>query len=396
MNSVSGFLNDRIQVNSLLIVLCFVSVLGLSSQSAASYSTYLLALAMLLTIRQWNDVFSVRLLWAIVTLLAYLTLTSFWSDPFDIREAFSVFARALLVFLFVVAFAECQPRGQLQRWLGRSLAVVGSLATLAAIIVFFVTDPAGGRLNGLGQLDTQVVAALVYGVVLIFVIELIITDKSGIWRAVGVVSGPLIGCAVFLSGSRNAWLSVLIGAGVFLLAHRLRTRRRFVAGVTMMTLVLAGLLAALWANEATREIMLPRGESYRPVIWCSIFAQVVEQGLVFGRGILTDNNVFASNIEFLHPHNMYLSVFHQGGLVGLGFFAIVIVGIIRVLFRHYASPDSKLALGVLGIGLPAFLLDGHELVDKVGSTWFLFWLPASKAIGLAWTSTLNAPAASDD
>lgn len=43
LNFVAGFLRDHIQVNALLIVLCFVSVLALSSQSAASYSTYRLA-----------------------------------------------------------------------------------------------------------------------------------------------------------------------------------------------------------------------------------------------------------------------------------------------------------------------------------------------------------------
>ncbi|MCH8142128.1 MAG: hypothetical protein IH908_11095, partial [Proteobacteria bacterium] len=125
MHTIAAFFRDRMQINALLIVLCFVSVLLLRTQSGASYATYLLAIAMLVTINQWNDVFSVRLMWGTVVLLLYLALTSFWSNPFVGREAFSIFSRAFLVFFFVVAFAECQLRGQLQRWLGRAMAVVG-------------------------------------------------------------------------------------------------------------------------------------------------------------------------------------------------------------------------------------------------------------------------------
>ncbi len=385
MNSVAGFLRDRIQVNSLLVILCFVSVLVLSSQSAASYSTYFLALAMLFTIRRWNDVFSVPLLRGIVVLLVYLTLTSFWSDPFDTRKAFSVFTRALLVFFFVVGFAECQPRGQLQRWLRGALTAAGSLATLAAIIVFVVTYPGYGRLNGLGQLDTQVFAALVYGVVLIFVVEVFITDRSAPWRAFAVVGGLLIGCAVLLTGSRNAWVSVSLGVGVFILAHRIVDRRKFLVGVIATGFIFAALFGVLVAGEATRDLVLPRGLSFRPDIWGAVYSNVMNANPWVGLGILTESKVVFDGVEFLHPHSMYLSVFFQGGLVGVILFAVVLVGTVRILFANYESGEAKLALGVLGIALPAYLLDGHELIDKVGSTWFLFWLPVAIAVGLSWS-----------
>jgi len=373
------------QINALLIVLCFVSVLLLRTQSGASYATYLLAIAMLVTINQWNDVFSVRLMWGTVVLLLYLALTSFWSNPFVGREAFSIFSRAFLVFFFVVAFAECQLRGQLQRWLGRAMAVVGSIATLAAIIVFVVSDPADGRLNGLGQLDTHVIAALVYGVVLIFVLDTLVREQSLRWKSFAVISGILITCAVLLSDSRNAWVSVLIGVGVFMLAHATRDKQRFLAGIAAMGVVFGVLLAGLLANDVSREVLLPRGDSFRSIIWSSVVSEVIQQGPIFGLGILTDNDVRAGGNTFIHPHSMYLSVLFQGGLVGLTLFAVVVIGTLRVLLRHYDSSDAKLALGVLGIALPAYLLDGHELIDKVGSTWLLFWLPVAISLGFRWS-----------
>jgi hypothetical protein len=41
-------------------------------------------------------------------------------------------------------------------------------------------------------------------------------------------------------------------------------------------------------------------------------------------------------------------------------------------------------MGILAIALPSYLLDGHEIVDKVGETWFLFWLPVAISLALRW------------
>lgn len=65
-------------------------------------------------------------------------------------------------------------------------------------------------------------------------------------------------------------------------------------------------------------------------------------------------------------------------------FLVLIVWVLGLLLRWYEQSEAKLALGILGIALPAYLLDGHELIDKVGSTWFLFWLPVATALGFAW------------
>ncbi|MGI9327762.1 MAG: hypothetical protein ACR2PZ_21270, partial [Pseudomonadales bacterium] len=113
------FIQDRIELLSLLVVLCFLSVLTLESQSAASYPSYALALAMLFTVRSWNDVFGVSLGWVVLLLISYLCASSIWSDPFDASETRSIWVRGLLVFCFVVGLAECQLRGVVQRWLGR-------------------------------------------------------------------------------------------------------------------------------------------------------------------------------------------------------------------------------------------------------------------------------------
>ncbi|HEY5645817.1 MAG TPA: hypothetical protein VIS76_07750, partial [Pseudomonadales bacterium] len=155
------FFGDRIQINSLLIVLCFASVLLLESQSAASYPSYLLALSVMLTVGQWNDVRSVPFFWCIASVIGYLLFTCFWSQPSIWRETVGMLARGVLVASFVVAMAECHSRGYVQQWLGRALAVVGALAAAGALLAYLVDPPRHGRLAGLGQLDNAVVAGLV-------------------------------------------------------------------------------------------------------------------------------------------------------------------------------------------------------------------------------------------
>ena len=390
LNAAASFLRDRIQLNALLIVLCFAGVLALESQSAASYPAYLLAIVMLVRWRHWADVFAVPLMWAVAALLAYLVLTGLWSEDRQPSDALSMLSRAAQVLLFAVAFAECQMRGDLQRWLGRALVAAGLLAGLAGLGLFLMGHTQNGRLIGLGQLDNNVVAALIFSVVLILVTEQALRDPRTQWRRLGGFGIVVMVAAVLLSDSRNGQISAVLGVGTLLIAHRVPDRQRFAVAVLGLGVILAALLAASVANEAGRAFVLPRGDSFRPAIWLATLSAVADGGLWFGRGILTDDTLVTAAGEFPHPHNMYLSVLFQGGLVGAALFATLIAAVLRTLLRHYGHRDAKLALGILGLALPAWLLDGHELIDKVGMTWFLFWLPVAISLGLAWMGRLDA------
>ncbi|MDH3643825.1 MAG: O-antigen ligase family protein, partial [Gammaproteobacteria bacterium] len=335
MNSVAGLLSDRIQVNSLLIVLCFVSVLALSSQSAASYSTYLLALAMLFTLNQWTDVFRVRLAWLIVGLLGYLSLSGFWSEPFVLRDALSTWGRALLIGFFVVAFAECQLRGQVRRWLGRALALVGSVAAVVALLGWY-NLPSGpaAQMSGAGQLDNPVIMALIFGVILLVVLDTVLTDGSKPWRLVGVACLPVLIAVVYLSGSRIAWVSVLIGTLVFVGSHVVHDRQKFALTMASLAVLLVALIGPLIVNESTSEMLIPEGDAYRLGVWMEAMSGIRQQ-LWFGWGILTDDTLTVAGSDFLHAHNMYLAVAFQGGIVGLLLLFAVIAEGIRGLGRNY-------------------------------------------------------------
>jgi O-antigen ligase len=371
-------------VNCGLIVLCFVSVLALGSQSAASYATYLLALAMLVTFRDWDDVFSVRFLWLILALLCYLGASTFWSTPAEPGEAASILVRAFLIVMFVVAFAECQLRGELQRWLGRALTLVGTAAALAAIVYFAETRDEYGRLMGLGQLDNPNVAVLVYAVVLIFALDILFGDASRRWRAAAAGCAGVLVFAVFLTGSRAGWISTASGVSAFVLAQRVASPGRFAAVAAGAAAILAAVIGVLLADDSMREILLPRGDSYRPAIWTVVLSNLTDAGIWFGAGINTSDDIIVAGHLIQHAHNMYLSVAWQGGVIALAMFVGIIVWALRTLYLNYAERDAKLAVGCFAIALTAYCFDGHELVDKVSDTWFLFWLPVAICLGYRW------------
>lgn len=375
---------DRIQVNSALVVLCFVSVLLLDSQSAASYSSYLLLGAMLWNFRQWDDVLRLPYFLAILVLQAYLLGSVSWSANGDLARFWSMLARVLLILAFTIALAECALRGHVQRWLGNALALVGSAAAIAAIAVFYITDPPDGRLNGLGQLDTHVIAALVFSVVAIFVMRTLLTVERPAQKAMCAFCIGLILYAVYLSDSRNAWVSLCIGGSCFVMATLIQNVRDF--ALSFLLMILNGLVVALVVSQNVYliEAIAPRGDSFRLAIWQASIERIENCGVLFGCGITTPDSVSVGAQTFQHPHNMYLAVFFQGGLLGLGTFLLVIIWSVGILLRAYESPDSKLALSLFALALSSYLLDGHELVDKVGETWFLFWLPVALTLSLKW------------
>lgn len=377
-------MRDRLELNSLLIVLCFVAALTVPWPAAANVPAYGLAAVMLVTWPQWSDIGGRRLLWLIVALVGYLSVSSLWSASVSAAAVLRVLLHGVLVLTFVIAFAECQMRGQLRRWVGRSMAVCGIITVIVALALFYVSEPADGRLRGLGLLANHVVAAWVYAVVLILVLDVAASDRSWGWRMVAVASALLLAWSIFLSDSRNAWFSTVIGVGVFLMARRVLDPQRFVAGVAALAVVLGVLVAALVANPATRGLLLPRGASFRPEIWGDAVGDLLRGGPWFGLGVNTANTVVVDGIAFEHPYSMYLSVAYQGGLVGFALFLALIVAVLIVLIRNYQEADAKLALGILALALSAYLLDGHQLVGNVGATWFLFWLPVAIALGISW------------
>ena len=382
----------RVPICATLMIVALASMFVLTSQSGSSLATYVLAVYVFAGIARWRALFLDRGLLAVVALLVYLPLTSLWSTPWDARDAFGQVARAALVLAFVVSLAECLQVDWFRQRMTSAVALVGALAALAAIVVFFVESPEDERLNGLGQLDTHVKAGLVYAAAALCGLAWLRNAKESpaAWRYAVRIAVALLVVAVILTGSRNAMACGALGVVCLLLCHRVAKPAHFLALMgASVAAALAALLAVYWLVPSGDTFVLPRGLSLRPGIWSAYWTQLVDDGLWFGVGVLSEDLKQVAGWPVLHPHNLYLAVAWQGGLLGLALLLVVVALTSRVLLRHYEEAEAKLALSLWALGLPSYLLDGYELIDKVGWTWLLFWLPVAIGLGLGARDLLD-------
>ena len=374
---------DRIFILGATVVASLVAVLLLPSQSAASYFSYLLAGLVLLTWHQWRDIFSVGLFQASVALVLWLCISTLWSEFDKLRDAVSIWIHAVLVISFVIAVAECQLRGQVQRWIGPAFAIAGAITATAAIANYFIASPEDGRLQGLGQLGSHVVAALVYGGILVVLLHRFFLSRHTPLRLLMALAASALAAAVVLTDSRNGWFAASFGLFLLTCAHLFNIRN---FRVSLMSACTIGLVFAWIVLETPvlRAFILPRGDSFRLTIWSEFF-DAISQSPIFGLGIATSGRfVEVDGITFDHAHNMYISILYQGGIVALLLFFAVIFRTLVVFLRDYDKADAKLGLALFGVALAGYLWDGHELIDKAGATWILFWFPVAIAIDLEW------------
>ena len=380
-----GLVDYRVPISATIMVAALASMFALGSQSASSFATYLLAVYVLAAAPRWRSLFLDWGFLALVGLIVYLPLTSLWSTPWDPRGALSQASRAVLVFAFVVSIVECMQVDWFRQRMTWVVGVVGAVAAAAAMWVFFATPPEDGRLNGLGQLDTHVAAGMVFAVAAICALSWLLdagSSRSGRANAVLIVAVAVLVVAVGLTGSRNAMACGLLGVGVVLIARRAPSASHCVAWVVGLAAALGGVLIAAYVFVPGADtLILPRGDSLRLGIW-SYYAQSIGESPWFGLGILTDDLTEIDGLPVLHPHSLFLAVAWQGGLVGLALMFIVIGATLKTLLRRFAAAEAKLGLAIWSIGLPGYLIDGHELIDKIGWTWLLFWLPVAIGLGL--------------
>ena len=375
--------NERLSWCTAFIVLSFACVFVLGSQSAASFGTYALTILVLATYSQWRDVWDFDLIWWIALLLAFLVLSCFWSTDFQWRSVFSITVRAILIFAFVIAVAETQLRGRTQRWLSLAITVVGFFAALGAFYYYVKDPPWDGRLVGLGQLDNNVIAGLVFAVAALFSLRLLLSKEYVGLRLFGGVAFAVLAIAVTFTGSRNAIMGLCAGVVVLITTRLVDTPQKFFAVLLPSILLVAVGLYVLTLTDYADQIF-PRGDSFRLAIWGAALEEIANSNILWGRGILTSDEFLIDGVEFAHPHSMYISVLYQGGAIALGLFVLLIGRVLNILLTHFHDEDAKFALAILAISLPAYLFDEHELVDKVGSTWLLFWLPVACALGVQW------------
>jgi hypothetical protein len=134
-------------------------------------------------------------------------------------------------------------------------------------------------------------------------------------------------------------------------------------------------LFAAVSNWLTKRVWISKGFSQRDWIWSESIDRAAKQNILLGLGYSGSEDIgrkMGKKIE--HPHSVFVSQFHYGGIIGVLFLAALIFEAIRCA-RLRLSIESTIASACLCFACVAFAFDGGRLVEKINMVWLVFWLP---------------------
>lgn len=178
--------------------------------------------------------------------------------------------------------------------------------------------------------------------------------KSEVWRLACVLIALAMGAAfMFLTGERVAFLSYMLGVAV-IVAGILIARpasRRYVLGLGGTLAVLMGSLFMTQASMVERTINSTAATvaGFPESVYGGTFATAIsiwQDHLWFGVGLKNYRYVCRDTVgteavagEFTcwHPHNIYLEMLVEGGVIGFVLFCLMLLLILKAFFQNHGG-----------------------------------------------------------
>lgn len=356
----------------------FCLLLGIALPTSGLYYQLIIVLLWLPTLyllarhyQQWRRWFS-PLMGVLTLFFAWALLSSLWSNG---EESGRDIKHALMIYLTL--WAGVLSAGIERRWLPRLLeASCYVMAGVAAISLYnaYVLHglPISVRLASFWQLSHSILAAHVFG---FFLTVLLYFRPSGLGQqSVWCVALLLLAAFVLFTQSRGVWLAVGVGL-VFI--TMLKREWIYILAITLGV----GIFALVMVLRP--ELMTARGLSYRPELALEGLS-LLSQHALGGLGIGSDYNLTleSNGRVFDHPHNLFLSIGLDLGIVGLLLWLLAWVLLLLTAWRNRQSVLGGALLGVWCFASVACLTDGADIWSKPREVWFLSWIPLTLALTL--------------
>lgn len=301
---------------------------------------------------------------AFLCFATYFSISISWSGTDE--SALSLLKRPLYVLCLFFAFS-----GVAMRRPDRFKAVLQLSAIIAVVaagmqLALFLISDNGDRLAGYGALHNPLLTSHVFGFFLALWIAYWIRCKQFILPS-AILAVAVLGALILATGSRTPL--VAITATILWLGLMTGDRR---GAIAFGVLVLTGTAILLLWPEAVAQ----RGFSYRPQIWADAIRQAMEYP-VLGHGYNHDLRIHIEGIgyPFWDPHNMTLSVFYQGGALGLICWAGLFTSALFLSWKGRKVPMVFAFSATIVYGLVAGMTEGGSFLSRPKEHWFLLWIP---------------------
>lgn len=296
----------------------------------------------------------------------------------------------LLLVLYVAAVASLVRHEKLLRVvLVASLGVAALCAWLTLYYQFIVIDRPLSyeafrwvRLwelgwKGFADLKHPIAAGLYYSIFTLVATWLLLRPDMGLWRSLFLlmaIAGLIF--YVLLTFSRGSWFSLAAGGLALLLVTN---SRRSYALLGLGAVLLC--LAAYWFwPELQNEQRV--GVNGRELIWGGWFARLPEFWLMGSGAGANFEFTFPTGQSFIHAHSLYLQLWYEFGVVGIGLFTAFLLTLLFKAWQCRTLPLAQLAIGLLTLAMVAMISDVYAIFHRPSPYWVLFWFPVGILLGL--------------
>jgi hypothetical protein len=332
--------------------------------------------------------------------LTWMTLRSVsnaaFATPHPIEEMMRGLIGIALLILLVILLWEISDDVAMIRRIGKVSGAITATAAAASIILYnFVLTGhiLGERLSNIfvhgGQ--NPVCAGLIFGFNGLWLCQNLENEPQQRSKTLLWIAATVLHCATFLTGSRGAMLSLLVG---HLVLCFVRGWRRGWPVMVMFTVVASTYLIAarnfVGASRGTSLAgeVISRGDNGRFEIYAAGWKSLVESdAFIIGIGEWGTGPKWAQHLPpdpsglMHHLHSVIISTGVHGGLIGLALAGIVFFCAANSAWKVRKTQPDLIAL--LGYGAAGLSVDGQTLCSLASLPRFeglLFWVPVILAL----------------
>jgi O-antigen ligase len=337
---------------------------------------------------------------ALLAYLAYMLLSSLWSEDFsaallwrDIR-----YTAYILLFILLTLYFFGRDR-QLPDAILQRVALVVILAAAASVATFpyLASLPAltEHRLVGWGTMDNPNPSAFIYGFFGVIAVDYARRHRGDALAWVYAIGAVIIILFIILTQSNTSLLALASACALLLFTDRRNMRTTRLALFTGLALVVVTAIYLAWVL-GLGSAAIDLGFMNRLPIWRHVLEQW-QAAPIFGQGyqlqiVMGDDGKPAL---LNHAHSLFLSTLRDGGLMGLALLLLLYFFALRAALKMALTERRALYLCLFVFGLVCVLVDTDQVVTRPRELWVILWLPLAclTAYEVGLTGDLSAGSA---
>lgn len=339
---------------------------------------------------------------SLLAYLAYMLLSSLWSDNFSI----AILWRDIRYVAFIVSFILLTLYffGRDRRLPDTILQIVALIAIVAATVsvatfpgLLTLPEWTDDRLIGLGTMSNPNPSAFIYGFFGVVAVDFARRHRGGALAKVFAIGAAVIVVFIMLTQSNTGLLAMATACSLLYLTDHRGTGAARPALFTGLVMAAATSVYLAWALGLMNKT-IDLGFVNRLPIWQYVLESWRSAPLLgHGYQVTMLVGLDGGESEFNYAHSLFLATLRDGGLLGLALLLLLYFFALRAALRMALTQRRALYLCLFVFGLVCVLVDTDRIVTRPREQWIILWLPLACLIayelGLTGESSTDSPTA---